>query len=117
LIASITDTHLVNHDLSEILMSYDETITIRTSRAEDAGALIRLAVLDSAEPIRGHALVAEVDGGVRAALPLGGGQAIADPFTESAHIVALLRAHAAALGAEPRSETRGVRARARLALV
>jgi hypothetical protein len=117
LIASITDTHLVNHDLSEILMSYDETITIRTSRAEDAGALIRLAVLDSAEPIRGHALVAEVDGGVRAALPLDGGRAIADPFTESAHVVALLRAHAAALGAEPRSETRGVRARARLALV
>ena len=97
-------------------MSHDETITIRTSRETDAGELLRLAALDSADPIRGDALVAEVNGRLRAALPLDGGHAIADPFTESAHVVALLRAHAAALGAEPRSETRGVRARSRFAL-
>ena len=94
-------------------MSHDETITIRTSQADDAGELLRLAALDSAEPIRGHALVAEVDGGVRAALPLDGGRAIADPFAESAHVVALLRAHAAVLDADPRSETRGARVRSR----
>ena len=34
-------------------MSHDETITIRTSRETDAGELLRLAALDSAEPIRG----------------------------------------------------------------
>ena len=94
-------------------MSRDETITIRTSRSEDAGELRRLAALDSARPIEGEALVAEVNGRVRAALPLGGGPTVADPFAESAHVVALLRAHAAALDAEPRSETRGVRVRAR----
>ena len=95
-------------------MSHDETITIRTSRADDAGELRRLAALDSAEPIRGDALLAEVNGRVRAALPVDGRGAIADPFSETAHVVDLLRAHAAALGAKPRSETRGFRARARL---
>lgn len=94
-------------------MSRDEMITIRTSRRDDAGDLLRLAALDSARPIEGEALVAEVNGRVRAALPLGGGATVADPFAESAHVVALLRAHAAALDAGPRSETRGSRVRAR----
>jgi hypothetical protein len=80
-------------------MSHDETIMIRTSEATDAGPLLRLAALDSAEPIRGRALVAEVNGGLRAALPLDGGRAIADPFAESEHVVTLLRAHARALHA------------------
>jgi hypothetical protein len=97
-------------------MSHNETITIRATEATDAGELLRLAALDSAEPIDGRALVAEVDGAVRAALPLDGGRAIADPFTESAHVVELLEAHARAVGAVSRSETRGGRPRARLAL-
>jgi hypothetical protein len=97
-------------------MSHDETIMIRASEATDAGELLRLATLDSAEPIRGRALVAEVDGSLRAALPLRGGRAIADPFAESAHVVELLRAHARAVGAPSRSETRDGGARARLAL-
>jgi hypothetical protein len=94
-------------------MSHDETITIRASKAADAGELLRLAALDSAEPLHGRALVAEVNGRLRAALPLDGGRTIADPFAESQHVVTLLRAHAAALDAEPRSETRGARVRAR----
>jgi hypothetical protein len=94
-------------------MSHDETITIRTSEAADARELVRLAVLDSAHPVVGAALVAEVDGRIRAAMPLDGGRAIADPFAESAHVVALLRAHAAALDAGLRPETRGARVRAR----
>ena len=90
-------------------MSHDETIMIRASEATDAGELVRLAALDSGRPIAGDALVAEVDGSVRAALPLDGGRAIADPFVESAHLVELLRSHARALGAAPRPETRGAR--------
>ena len=78
-------------------MSHDETIMIRASEATDAGELVRLAALDSGRPIAGDALVAEVDGSVRAALPLDGGRAIADPFTESQHVVELLEAHARAL--------------------
>jgi hypothetical protein len=78
-------------------MSHDETITIRASEATDAGELLRLAALDSAEPIQGPALVAEVNGRLRAALPFPGGRAIADPFAESAHVVELLEAHARVL--------------------
>ena len=54
--------------------------------------------------------MAEVDGALRAALPLHGGRAISDPFAESAHFVALLETHVRALGAPSRSETRGGRA-------
>jgi hypothetical protein len=93
--ACITDTHRANHGPSEILMSHDETITIRTSRETDAGELSRLAALDSAEPIRGDALLAEVNGRLRAALPLDGGRAIADPFARSVEVVTLLRTLAA----------------------
>jgi hypothetical protein len=92
-------------------MSHDETIMIRASEATDAGELVRLEALDSADPIGGRALVAEVDGSLRAALPLDGGRPIADPFAETAHVVDLLEAHARALGATPRSETRGGRPR------
>jgi hypothetical protein len=95
-------------------MSHDQTIMIRASEATDGDELVRLAALDSAGPITGCALVAEVDGSLRAALPLDGGRAIADPFAESAHVVGLLEAHARALGATSRSETRGGRPRGRV---
>ena len=89
-------------------MSYDEAIMIRASEAADAGELHRLAALDSVRPIGGPALVAEVDGSILAALPLDGGRAIGDPFSETAHLVELLESHASALnGAAPRPETRG----------
>ena len=97
-------------------MSLNDKITIRVSGPTDAGPLLRLAALDSADPIDGRALVAEVDGHVLAALPLDGGAPIADPFEQTAHVVGLLRAHARALGAASRPETRDRRPRARLAL-
>ena len=78
-------------------MSHRDTILIRTSNEHDAPALARLAGLDSAPLPSGRVLVAEVDGTMRAALPLDGGHAIADPFAHTAHLVELLRAHAAAL--------------------
>ena len=49
-----------------------------------------LAALDSARPPRGPALVAEADSRMLAALPLGSGRPIADPFEPTAEIVALL---------------------------
>jgi hypothetical protein len=91
-------------------MSHRDTIIIRSSTDHDAPALARLAVLDSAPAPRGRALVAEVDGAMRAALPLDGGRPVADPFAETAHLVELLRAHAAALeaaDAAPRSARAG----------
>ena len=88
-------------------MSGNETILIRTSTAADAPHLARLAALDSAEPIVGRALLAEVDGKLRAALPLDCGRPIADPFSESEHVLALLRAHARALARASGKRGRG----------
>jgi hypothetical protein len=86
-------------------MSHRDTIIIRGSTEHDAPALARLAALDSATPLGGTALVAEVDGALRAALPIDGGPAIADPFAPTAHLVELLRSHAAALDtARPRPQ-------------
>lgn len=90
-------------------MSHDESITIRTSTAADAVALARLAALDSAEMPSGRLLLAEVDGSLRAVLPLDGGRSISDPFAESAHVLELLAAHAQALPHvnRPRRRLRG----------
>lgn len=65
-------------------------VTVRPSRPADESGLARLAALDSARPLRGPALVAESDSRILAALPLGSGRPIADPFEPTAEIVALL---------------------------
>lgn len=68
-----------------------ETLTIRLAVSADTPALRRLAELDSApqpEPV--PMLVAEVGGELRAALPIGGGPAIADPFQRTAELIAML---------------------------
>jgi hypothetical protein len=68
-----------------------ETLTIRMAVSADAAALSRLAQLDSAPPPEpGPMLVAEVGGELRAALPLDGEPAIADPFQRTAELVAIL---------------------------
>ena len=72
-------------------------VTLRYAVAADRTRLHRLAEIDSAEPPRGTALVAEVDGRLRAALPLDGGAPIADPFHRGAELVELLRMRAAQL--------------------
>jgi hypothetical protein len=73
-------------------------ITVRHAVAADQGALDRLAALDSASPPRGPALVAEADSRMLAALPLGAGRPIADPFEPTAEAVALLEMRAKQLG-------------------
>jgi hypothetical protein len=65
-------------------------VTVRRSTSGDAGALARLAALDSARTPRGPALVAEADARMLAAVPLGSGRPIADPFEPTAELVALL---------------------------
>lgn len=68
-----------------------ETVTIRLAVSADAAALSSLAQLDSAPvPEAVPMLVAEVGGQLRAALPLDGGRAIADPFQRTAALVAML---------------------------
>jgi hypothetical protein len=72
-------------------------ITVRRSVPADHGRLARLAALDSASPPRGPALVAEADAHMLAALPLGSGRPIADPFEPTAEVLALLELRAAQL--------------------
>ena len=92
-----------------------KNITVRRSTTRDESALARLAALDSASPPRGPALVAEADSRMLAALPLGAGRAIADPFQPTAEVVALLelrREQIETADGEP-SRARGLRGRLR----
>lgn len=73
-------------------------VTLRYASAADALRVRRLAALDSARAPSGPLLVAEVDGRLRAALPLDGAAPIADPFYRGAELVQLLRLRAAQLG-------------------
>jgi hypothetical protein len=72
-------------------------VTLRYASAADSPSLHDLAELDSTAAPAGPALVAEVDGRLRAALPLDGGQAISDPFHRGSELVDLLRVRAAHL--------------------
>ncbi|MBA3327657.1 MAG: hypothetical protein H0T43_05085, partial [Solirubrobacterales bacterium] len=74
-------------------------IVIRHATAADAAPLRDLAVLDSQASLTGPALIAEVDGVLRAALDLDDERVVADPFTRTADLVALLRLRARRLAA------------------
>jgi hypothetical protein len=65
----------------------------------DSPVVARLAALDSARPSNGDHLVAEVGGDAVAAMPLGGGGAVSDPFRPTAAAVELLAIRAAQLSA------------------
>ncbi len=72
-------------------------VTVRMADDGDAGALARLAALDSAGFPAGPTLVAEFDGEPAAALPVAGGPAVADPFLRTAAAIEMLELRAAQL--------------------
>ncbi len=89
-----------------------QNLTVRRSTSGDLGELARLAALDSARPPRGPALIAEADSRMLAALPIGAGRAIADPFEPTAELVALLelrRTQIDAAGGASTARWRGLR--------
>jgi hypothetical protein len=69
-------------------------LTLRICGPRDDAALRRLAERDSARPLAGRVLVAEVAGEPRAAICLETRRVVADPFVPTAAIVDLLRARA-----------------------
>jgi hypothetical protein len=85
-----------------------ERVTVRHAHVGDEAALARLAELDSAKAPAGPALVAEADARILAALPLGSGRPIADPFVPTAELVALLQLRAEQLDHDE-NERRGFR--------
>jgi hypothetical protein len=74
-----------------------DSITIRVSHEGDAERLERLAGLAGTELPDGELVVAESDGELIAALSLGTGRVISDPFHVTSDLVALLRVRAAQL--------------------
>jgi hypothetical protein len=72
-------------------------VTLRYASAADSDRLRALAELDSSTVPSGPSLVAEVDGRLRAALPLDGTAPIADPFHRGAELIDLLRLRASQL--------------------
>ena len=68
-----------------------EPITITHSSEADSQKLWRLAALDDRRAPAGPALLAYVDGELRAAVGLEDGQAVADPFHPTAELVEILR--------------------------
>jgi hypothetical protein len=87
-----------------------EPLTIRMAVPADAEALRRLAQLDSAPPPAPvPLLVAEVGGELRAALPLDGGRAIADPFRRTVELVSILSERRRQLAPPPRRAARRLR--------
>jgi hypothetical protein len=77
----------------------ERCVTLRFGTPADRRPLAGLAELDSSAPLTEPVLVAEVDGRLRAALALAGGNVAADPFYPTADLIALLRARARQLEA------------------
>lgn len=67
-----------------------QPVTIRMARPADAPAVHALEELDSRRLADGDVLLAEVGGEVRAAMTVGGSEAVADPFRPTADLVELL---------------------------
>jgi hypothetical protein len=73
-----------------------DPVLIRHAGPDDAGAVARLAALDSAPTPAGALIVAEVHGELRAALRVDDRAVIADPFAPTAGLVELLETWAQA---------------------
>jgi hypothetical protein len=78
---------------SSRLGGYD-SVAVRLARPEDEAAIRRIAALDGKKAPEGRVLVAEADSEVIAALPIGGGVAVADPFRWTSDVVALMEMRA-----------------------
>src|SRR5918999_5618027 len=79
-----------------------DEVTIRLATEADRLAIDRLAQLDSRRALGARAVIAEMDGDLRAALDLDRNEAVADPFHPTAHLVALLELRAAQFGGRGR---------------
>ena len=79
-----------------------EAVVLRLCCVHDDGVLDGLAQLEGVPSPAGRHVVAEVDGIVVAAYPLGSGSPLADPFRPTAHLMPLLELRARQLAPEER---------------
>jgi hypothetical protein len=88
-------------------------IALRLAGPDESEQLTELAALDSQRPLRGHALVAVLDGKLVAAISLFDGRVIADPLAATSEARALLETRARQLALRPRRPRRRRRFRLR----
>jgi hypothetical protein len=89
---SLTDRNIVRDPGSP--PANGDGVTIRRSAPGDGPAISRLGRLEDRRPARGPYVVAERGGEVVAAVPISGGAPLADPFTWTADVVAMLELRA-----------------------
>ena len=80
--------------------SDEQVITLRVAQPQDAYDVSRLAQLDDAPLPVGVVMLAVVDGEAVAALSLGDGRVVANPFAATEQAVTLLRLRATQLSGE-----------------
>ena len=76
--------------------------TLRLTTDADATTLRDLALLDSARPLTGPVVLAELGGRAVAARSLADGRVVADPFVPTAAVLELLETYAARAATAPR---------------
>jgi hypothetical protein len=79
----------------------DSTVVLRLAHTDESALVRRLAALDDAPPLDGQVLLALVDGEPAAAVSLGDGRVVADPFVPTADTVTLLTLRASQLAQRP----------------
>lgn len=84
-------------DMPATRASVERPVTLRICGPADQQALCRLAGLDSARPLEGTILAAEIADELLAAICVETGRVVADPFSHTAGLVELLRSRAAQL--------------------
>lgn len=84
----------------------NSTLALRVAKSDEAPVVRRLAALDDARPLDGDVLLALVDGEAVAAVSLGDGRVVANPFLPTADTVRLLSLRAAQLAAPAASPQR-----------
>ena len=87
---------LNRQERSPIVRHALDHVVVRDAYPDDDDlALRRLAALDDRPALRGHVLLAEVDGDLVAAASVSDGRTIADPWRLTADVVSLLELRAA----------------------
>jgi hypothetical protein len=83
-------------------------IALRLATSRDDADLARLAELSERPTTPGAWVIAEIDGAVRAAVPLSGGEPLGDPFRPTAELLALLSLRARQLRSRDRRPAFGL---------
>jgi hypothetical protein len=87
----------------------NSTLALRLARDDEADLVRRLAELDDAPTPDGDVLLAILDGEAVAALSLGDGRVVANPFVPTADAVVMLRLQASHLASRSRARRRLLR--------